>query len=411
MLQFCGNVRFVWNHFLAYNTELYEKEKKFLFNTKEYRKLLKELKEEKPFLLLSPFASLDYVIRTTLPTALRDCGKKNKNKKGFPKFKNKHKHNSFYFQETTLKDGKIKIPKLGYVKVVQHQDVEGKITGVTVRKTVTGKWYVSLSTDCPKQVVTPNDKRVAFDWGIRKLLTTYDGRSVEFIENPKFLEQELKKLRRLERAKSRKKKGSNNREKIRLKVAKQHEKVKFIRNDFIHKLTNTLSLRYNTIAMEDISIQELLKGRHSTLNRLILDTSFYEIKRQLAYKLERNGGSLILVPARGTSRTCSKCGFVHEKLGSNETFHCPSCGFCIDRDANAAYNIYNRAFNSTAGSVETEVNNDFYAYGDITVGSIHEDVSCNNLGEPKKFLYNGGVRENAPLTIQSKKEIDECYDY
>jgi putative transposase len=209
---------------------------------------------------------------------------------------------------------------------------------VTVKLEPSGRWFVSLLVDDPTvQLLPPTDKKVGIDVGISSLLTTSDG---EKIVNPKHFNRLHRKLKVAQKELSRKTKGSSNRSKARLKVAKIHAKIKDARTDFLHKLTTNLVRANSVIAIEDLAIRNMV--RNHKLARSISDAAWGEMFRQLEYKCEWYGRELVKIDRFfPSSKRCNHCGFVMDKLPLTiRSWDCPSCDIkSIDRDINAGKNI------------------------------------------------------------------------
>ena len=209
---------------------------------------------------------------------------------------------------------------------------------VTVKLEPSGRWFVSLLVDDDTiETLPPTKKQVGIDAGVTSLISTSDG---EKIANPKHFNRLYKKLKAAQKELSRKTKGSNNRERARLEVARIHAKIKDARTDFLHKLTTTLVRNNSLIAIEDLAIRNMVKNHK--LARSISDASWGEFFRQLEYKCDWYGRQLVKIDRFfPSSKRCNHCGFVMDKLPLNvRSWDCPSCGTKgIDRDLNAGKNI------------------------------------------------------------------------
>jgi putative transposase len=209
---------------------------------------------------------------------------------------------------------------------------------VTVKLEPSGRWFVSLLIDDPTvQPLPPTDKKVGIDVGISSLLTTSDGQK---IGNPKHFNRLYQKLKVAQKLLSRKTKGSSNRSKARLRVAKIHAKIKDARTDFLHKLTTDLVRTNSVIAIEDLAIRNMV--RNHKLAKSISDAAWGEMFRQLEYKCEWYGRTLVKIDRFfPSSKRCNHCGFVMDKLPLDiRSWDCSSCKTTgIDRDINAGQNI------------------------------------------------------------------------
>ena len=215
----------------------------------------------------------------------------------------------------------------------------GKLVSAVVSRTA-DKWFVSLSVELEEMPQRcESQAAVGVDLGVNRLATLSNGETFEGPRPLKGSSRELKKLRRWSRRLSRKQKGSKNREKARLKLARLHYRVRCIRQDALHKLSTYLTNNYAAIALEDLNVKGMLSNRR--LSRAIADMGLYELRRQLKYKAVLRGNH-IEVAGRWfpSSKKCSACGVVKDELGlSVRSFRCDACGFMLDRDENAARNL------------------------------------------------------------------------
>ncbi|MEN8220773.1 MAG: RNA-guided endonuclease TnpB family protein [Pseudomonadota bacterium] len=258
----------------------------------------------------------------------------------YPQFKKRGHHDSFYIgnDHIKLEGNLIKLPKLGWVRMREALRFSGKVISATISRQA-NKWFVSLNVElyqAPKSC--DSQAGVGVDLGIKALATLSNG---EAFEAPKPLKKFLKKLKRMQRSFSRRVKGSNNRQKIRQKIAKVHARIKNLRHDSLHKLTSYLTDHFGGIVIEDLNVSGMLKNRN--LSRAIADIGFYEFRRQLEYKSKYKGNYLLIADRWfPSSKTCSNCGHKKEKLKLSErVYHCEACGHKQDRDLNAAINLKN----------------------------------------------------------------------
>jgi putative transposase len=231
---------------------------------------------------------------------------------------------------------KIRLPRVGWVKMREGLRFEGKILSAVVLRTA-HRWFVSIQVEIPDQLTTgENQVVVGVDLGIKHLATLSTG---EKFEAPKPLAHAMERLQRLSRQFSRKKKGSKNRGKARERLARLHYRVFCVRNDALHKLTTTLVQRFGTVVIEDLNVRGMVKNR--CLSRAISDVGFGEFRRQLTYKAA-SAGTRVVIANRWypSSKACSACGFVIDILPlSIREWICPACGCVHDRDVNAAINL------------------------------------------------------------------------
>lgn len=271
-------------------------------------------------------------------------------KKGHPKFKKKSKKGSYTStsmpsdpEKLFHKQG-IFIPKVGMVKFRSHQDLSGikKIRNLTIKRSSSGKYYCSICCDVEVQQIQHTGACVGIDLGLKDVIVTSDGQK---IKNEHFAKKAQSRIRMLQKQLSRRKKGSENREKTRVKLAIAYEKLGNKRKDFIHKLTTNLVRDNDIICIEDLNVKGMLKNHR--LAGAISDVSFGEIRRQLEYKCKWYGRELVIIDRWSpTSKTCNNCGFkmTEWNLGIRE-WDCPSCHCHHDRDVNAARNILDEGLN------------------------------------------------------------------
>ena len=207
---------------------------------------------------------------------------------------------------------------------------------ITVKLSPSGRWTVSLLVDIEIETLPESQESIGLDLGITSLMALSNG---EKIANPKTFKSKRCKLRKAQKTLSRKKNGSNNRHKARLKVAKVYAEISDARNDFLHKLTTRLVRENQVIAVEDLSVKNMVKNRKLALS--ISDASWGEIVRQLEYKCNWYGRTFVKMDrCFPSSKRCGHCGYVVDKLPSNiREWVCPKCSTHHDRDVNAAENI------------------------------------------------------------------------
>lgn len=274
-----------------------------------------------------------------------------KGKMGFPVFKKKSKGIGSFRLTGSIHvfSGSVQLPRLGRLRLKEkdYLPVEAKVLSATVSEEA-GRWFVSVQVeeeqDVPQRSAT---SPIGVDLGIKRLATLSDGTT---FSNSRALKHAQKRLRRLERQKSRRTKGSHNRQKTCRKLAKQHARVAHIRRDATHKLTSYLVRNHTLIAIEDLHVSGMLKNHK--LAQAVSDSNFGEIRRQLTYKARHYGTHLVVVDRfYPSSKTCSSCGYINDELALHErTYVCASCNLVLDRDVNAAINMLHEALRTTGSS-------------------------------------------------------------
>jgi putative transposase len=372
-LRACGVSRFTWNWALETWKKGYEKGEKP--NALELKKRFNALKaEEFPWTYeVTKYASQQPFIY--LQSAFQRFFQKQSR---YPRFKKRGYNDSFYIGGDHLKfEGKrIRIPKLGWVRMRESVRFSGKINSATVSRAA-DHWYVSVSVELSeKPKPCENQEGIGVDLGVNRLATLSND---EMFEGPKPLKKHLKKLRKLSRQLSRKKKYSKNRDKARIKLARLHLRIRNIRQDALHKLTTYITKSFDGIAIEDLNVKGMVRNRH--LARAILDMGFYEFRRQLVYKSMLRGCNVFDVDRWfPSSKMCSRCHVIKDHLLLGERmFRCDACAFVIDRDVNAARNNAWVAFDPLSTVSSTE----FEAWGEESAGSC---ISVSETG-----LYEAGI--------------------
>jgi putative transposase len=274
-----------------------------------------------------------------------------KGKLGFPVFKKKSKGIGSFRLTGSIHvfPAAVQLPRLGRLRLHEHDYIptDAKVLSATVSEEA-GRWFVSVQVEkdqnVPERTATT---AIGVDLGIKTLATLSDGTT---FENPRALKQAQKRLRRLERQKARRAKGSQNRKKTCRKLAKQHARVTHIRKDATHKLTTHLVKHHALVAIEDLHVSGMLKNHK--LAQAVADSNFGEIRRQLTYKAELYGTCLVVIDRfYPSSKTCSSCGYVKPVLALQErTYVCEDCGMVLDRDHNAAFNLLRQAMRTTVSS-------------------------------------------------------------
>lgn len=335
-----GCVRFVYNWALNQRIEAYQKDGTRI-SWVESCKNLTELKKQEETKWLCEVAnqSLQSSIRNMDSAFTRFF----REKKGFPKFRSKKRRKfSFQFVQGVSIDfdtHKVKLPKIGEVKFGKNKEFVGNIGTCTVSKTPTGKYYISILVDdgnpATEKAQITADTAVGIDVGIKDFAVLSNG---QVYSNPKYLEKDEKRLKVLQIRLSRKQKDSKRRDRARLAVARQHEKIRNRRVNFIHQVTSRIVRENQTVIIEDLNVDGMLKNHN--LAKHIASVSWSEFFRQLQYKCDWQGKTLIRIGRFEPSSKMCLCGYINKDLTlKDREWDCPQCGRHNDRDLLAAVNI------------------------------------------------------------------------
>jgi putative transposase len=331
-----GAVRWVTNEMLAFRSKAFN-EFGLSVSGSDTKSLLAEVKKDPAHSWLNEIPSQPLQEATIhLDIAFQKFFKKTG---GYPKFKSKFDVQSFQLPQPKLDGNKIFIPNFKkWIRFEQHRPLTGKLGAVTIIKTKTNKYFISfvVHQDVEKLSVKKSLPSVGVDLGIKDFAILSNG---ERIANHKFLARNLKKLRRIQRAHSRKAKGSANRSKSRIKLAKLHEKISNQRSDFIHKFSRKLIDENQIISIENLNVKGMVQNRK--LSRAISNMGWGQLVNQLKYKSLWYGRSLRIIDRWfPSSKMCGSCGEINNALKlKDREWTCVGCGVTHDRDLNAAKNI------------------------------------------------------------------------
>ena len=335
--QTLGCCRLIYNKGLAMRNEAYENGSKIGYS--QTSAMLTDLKKDEKF------AFLKLVDSIALQQSLRDLDRGFVNffqkRAAHPVFKSKHNHHQSY-RTINQRDNirivgkRIKLPKLGFVKIRQSMEVD-KINNVTIERTPTGKYFAVLNVEFEPEPLINMGGLIGIDVGIKDFYSDSNG---NVVSNPKYLEKSMRKLIREQRKLSRKQKGSNNRNKQRVKVALVHEKITNQRNDFLQKQSTMLIRENQTICIEDLKVKNMIRNRR--LAQHIASASWSKFFDMLTYKSVWYGNDIVKVPTMyPSSQTCSCCGYKNTlvKNLAVRVWECPECHTVHNRDTNASINI------------------------------------------------------------------------
>jgi putative transposase len=355
MCRFAGACRFVFNKALALQKENYEAGGKFI----GYVTMAKHLTTwrngtETPWLKDAPVHPLQHALKN-LERAYKNFFAK---RAAFPRFKKKGHSDSFRYPDSKqIKldqvNNRIFLPKLGWLRYRNSREVLGEVRNATVSRNA-GKWFVSIqSAREVEQPVPQAISAIGIDMGIARFATMSDGSVLSPLNS--FRRHEAK-LRRAQRAMSRKVKFSHNWKKAKARIQRIHARIRNARRDYLHKATTTISQNHAMVCIEDLQVRNMSRsaagspdapGKNvrakSGLNKAILDQGWFEFRRQLDYKLGWNGGWLVAVPPANTSRTCPACEYAStENRQTQAAFRCVGCGHEDHADVVGAINILAR---------------------------------------------------------------------
>jgi putative transposase len=260
-------------------------------------------------------------------------------KPGYPRFRGRERYSSFCFPQAPsgckLHGDRLTLSGIGTLQVRLHRPLEGEPKTVCIRRSSTGKWYVTFACEWEPEQLPKSPEHVGIDVGLRSFAALSTGEPP--LENPRFFRQEAVALARAQRKLAKEPKGTPQRRKRRQVVARIHERTRRKRQDFAHQHSRRIINRFQVIAVEDLSVSRMV--RHPRLAKSISDAAWAAFAAMLSYKAAWAGRSFIAVNPAYTSQDCSRCGHRQKLSLSDRTYRCPCCGLELDRDHNAALNI------------------------------------------------------------------------
>jgi putative transposase len=341
--------RWVYNKTLETRKQAWEEKKESLgyYNTV---KLIPGWKEEKPD-LANAYSQCLQTAQLRIDLAFKSFFRRVKKgeKPGYPRFKGSDRYDSFMYPQNGFQiiDNRLKLSKIGSVRIKKSREIEGVIKTLTVRRSGE-KWYANFCCEIQPNILAKVEAVVGIDVGLTSFATLSSG---EKIENPRFFREAEVKLAKAQRRLSKSEKGSPDRKKQKRKVANIHTKIANKRKDFAHKLSRQLVNEYQVIAFEKLNIQNMMSNHTECfghkLNKSIGDASWNQFIAYTTYKAEWAGRTVVMIDPRNTSKMCSRCGQLVEKPLSCRVHSC-SCGLILDRDHNAALNILRLGMESLA---------------------------------------------------------------
>ena len=349
--QFCGCSRFVFNRALAWQNEQYGQDNSVGFSYTKIANLLPEWEKELPWLKDCHSQVLQQSLKD-LESAFKNFFQKRSN---FPKFKKKGIKEHFRFPQgckLEQQNKRIYLPKIGWVRYRKSRDVVGEIKNITVSEKC-GRFFVSIQTEYEYETPTHKGGEIGIDMGVVRFATLSNG---EYFEPANAFKNFKGKLAKLQRRLKNKIKFSRNWQKLKAKIAKLHHRISNIRKDFLHQTSSKISKNHAIVYVEDLQVSNMAKSAKGTaenhgknvkqksgLNRAILDQSWFEFRRQLDYKTQWLGGSLVAVPPQNTSITCPCCGYTAKKNRQTQAeFECVACGYTEHADVVGALNVLAR---------------------------------------------------------------------
>ncbi len=344
MLEEC---RWLYNYLLAQRKDAYEQTKEKL-SLYDQHAILPVLKKERPS-LSSVHSQVLQNVALRIDLAFKAFFRRVKGGEkevGYPRFRGFGRYDSLCYPQApsgcNLVGDTLHLSKVGSVKVILHRPIQGTPKTVCIRRSSTGKWYVTFSCEWEPTALPASSEQVGIDVGLTTFATLSTG---DVIANPHFFRSEEKALAKAQRLLSKQEqgKGTPAHRKRRKVVARVHERTGWRRNDFSHQHSRRIVNRFGLIAVEDLEVNRMLQLHNHCLAKSISDAAWSGFRSMIAWKAECAARKYIPVNPAYTSQTCSACGHrlsSEQRLGlSDRVFDCPCCNLHIDRDLNASRNI------------------------------------------------------------------------
>jgi len=277
---------------------------------------------------------------------------KNGDKPGYPRFRGKDRYDSFTYPQEKgnwrfLPDGRLRLSKVGPVKIKMHRPIEGKPKTLTIRRDAVGNWYACFSCVVEPKPLPVSQEMVGVDLGLTTFAVMSNG---ETVARQRWMKRDAKDIARLQRKKERLPKGSPERRKATHALCHVYQRQTNRRNDFAHQESRKLVNRYGLLVFENLDIRDMQSNGNRVINRGIADVAWGKFVQYTQYKAAEAGRACLLVNPRGTTQECSGCGAVVPKDLSVRVHDCPHCGLKLNRDLNAARNILARGL-ACVGSI------------------------------------------------------------
>ena len=344
--------RWVYNKTLDLRKEAWEERQESL-SLYDTNKMLPDWKKEHPWLKDGHAQTMQNAqVRLDLAFQAFFRRVKTGEKPGYPRFRGKDRYDSFtYPQEKSnwrcLDDERVRLSKVGNVKIKMHRPLEGNIKTLTIKRDRLGNWWAAFSCEIEPEPLPPTPDVVGIDLGLTHFATFSTD---EQIENPRFFRQDEKALAKAQRRLSRCEKGAPEYRKCKRVIQHIHQRIANRRSDFAHKLSRKLVNSFQIIAFEKLDIQDMQDGNWCNMNKSISDATWGQLVALTQCKAEWAGRTVVTVDPRNTTQMCSGCNQIVKKDLSVRVHDCPFCGLVLDRDHNAALNILARGL-ACVGSI------------------------------------------------------------